>query len=184
MKDWALSIIIAAVVWYGINSFFTNDYKNTANENDMKQVYNFTTNVEGIGTIRGGVSSNVGIAIAEIGEMERIRNIEAKGKFVIVRLVVYNGQKDAITINASSYKLLDSQGREFGVSADGLFQMSMLTGNDMAILSDVNPGLSSIVDLSFDVPRNAELKFLMAQGGMIGDKILLPLYVMRVKEQG
>lgn len=50
-----------------------------------------------------------------------------QGKFIVVSVVVSNEQKDAVTVDASSFKLVDKDGREYSYSTEG--QMAIQVGN-------------------------------------------------------
>lgn len=140
--------------------------------------------VEGVGRVVGKKASNVGIAIYEIEETDTLGSNQftrkhAQGKFVVVSVAVANGQKDAITVDASSFKLIDAQGREYEHSVEGQTAIQMSNGNAHGFLTKINPGIVSSFVIPFDVPQKAEISNmeLKARGGMTGSAFVLPMKV-------
>ena len=151
-----------------------------------KKVPEYTCNVEGVGKVKGAVASNVGIAIYGVEERDVIGGLftstQAQGKFVVVSVVVSNHQKDAITVDANSFKLVTNDGIEYSHSNDAMTAIIMSTGKTNAFLQEINPGITISAQIPFDIPRNkniSDLK-LKATGGMMGDSVLLPLMVQLV----
>jgi hypothetical protein len=126
-----------------------------------------------------GVSSNVKIAVegfetkAKVGDNE-MSQAKAQGVFKVVKLSVTNNQKDAITLDSNSFKLVDSQGREFTASTEAQTALEM-SGSDKNsfFLKQLNPGLSAEGEIAFDVPKDAKGFVLKARGGFTGDEIKL-----------
>lgn len=123
-----------------------------------------------------GVSSDVKITVvsseskAEIGD-NQFSKAKAQGVFKVLELTVANNQKDAITIDSNSFKLIDDQNREFSASSDSIMAFG---GVDKTFfLRKLNPGLTASGLLAFDVPKDAKGLYLQAQGGMLGKKIKL-----------
>lgn len=105
------------------------------NEKVEKQAPEYTCDVEGVGKVKGAVASNVGIAVYNIEERDSIGsqffNEKAQGKFVIVSVVVSNHQKDAITVDANSFKLVTSDGVEYSHSTEAQTALGMENGGKM-----------------------------------------------------
>ena len=158
-----------------------------SSKNSEKKVPEYVCDVEGIGKVKGAVASNVGIAVYAIEEKNTIGDQffqeQAQGKFVIVSLVVSNGQKDAITVDANSFKLVTSDGVEYSHSTDAQTAIAMSRGGKLdSFLRQINPGMVVSVTIPFDIPKNKKLSDLKleAHGGFAGDKVLLPLAVQKV----
>jgi hypothetical protein len=125
-----------------------------------------------------GVSSDVTIKVngvetkSQLGD--QFSNAKAQGVFKIVNLSVTNGQKDAITLDANSFKLVDNKGREFTYSTDGQTALETSSGSNMDFfLKQLNPGLTQTGKIVFDVPADAKGLVLKATGGMTGEEITL-----------
>ncbi|WP_240689490.1 DUF4352 domain-containing protein [Ammoniphilus sp. YIM 78166] len=128
-----------------------------------------------------GVASDVKISVLGFESVEKIGNnqfstVEAQGIFKIVKVNVTNNQKDAITVDSNSYKLVDDQGREFSPSSEASLAFESSTGNAKRktfLLQQLNPGLSIEGNLAYDVPKDAKGFVLKARGGMTGKEITL-----------
>lgn len=162
----------------------TNTNGSTSKSTNEQKVPEYTCDVEGVGKVKGSIASNVGIAIYNIEERNAIggqfNTAQAQGKFVIVSVVVSNGQKDAITVDANSFKLVTADGVEYSHSTEAQTALAMENGGKMdSFLKKVNPEMVVSAQIPFDIPANkniADLK-LEATGGFAGDKVLLPLVV-------
>lgn len=123
-----------------------------------------------------GVSSDVKIKVvstetkAELGD-NPILKAKALGVFKVIELTVANNQKDAITLDSNSFKLIDDQNREFSSSTEA--EHVAFGPDQIILLKKLNPGLSLTGLLAFDVPKDAKGFYLQAQGGMLGKKIKL-----------
>jgi hypothetical protein len=125
-----------------------------------------------------GVSSDVKIAVEGFESKDQLGTnqfaiAKAQGVFKVVTVTMTNNQKDAITVDSNSFKLVDDQGREYSASSDA--QMALATSdekNDL-LLKQVNPGLTVKGQVAFDVPADAKGFKLDARGGMLGKKISL-----------
>ena len=146
--------------------------------------YNYTCDVEGIGKVKGVMSSDVGVAIAKIQEMPTIdagyTNARAQGVFKVIYIVASNQQKDAVTLDANSYKLIDSAGREYTHSVEGDTQLEM-SNRETLFLKKINPGITTGGYISYDVPKNADIVKLQFRGGFAGKKAEVPFKVMLEK---
>ena len=126
-------------------------------------------------------ASDVGVAIARIQTMNTIDgsfiNKKAQGVFKVILVVVKNGQKDAITLDANSFKLIDEQNREFSHSVEGDTALQM-SNRETLFLKSINPGIIATGYISYDVPPDAKIKSLQFKGGMSGKKGELPFQVI------
>lgn len=127
-----------------------------------------------------GVSSNVQITVEGMDTKDQVGDpdmgpTKAQGVFKIVKLKISNNQKDAITCDTNSFKLVDSQGREFSASSEAQTALAMANGgNDLGFfLKQINPGITIEGVVPFDIPKDATGLVLKAHGGMMGDEITL-----------
>lgn len=157
-------------------------------EKAEKQAPAYTCDVEGVGKVKGAVASNVGIAIYNVEERGTIGdqyfNEKAQGKFVIISVVVSNGQKDAITVDANSFKLVTADGVEYSHSTEAQTALAMENGGKMdSFLKKINSGMVVSASIPFDIPQNKNLSDLKleAHGGFAGDKVLLPVTVQKAE---
>jgi hypothetical protein len=127
-----------------------------------------------------GVSSDVKIKVEgvestkELGDNQFSKK-EAQGVFKVVKLTITNNQKDAVTIDSDSFKLIDDKGREFSNSTDGqlALETSVETKKESFFLKQLNPGLTVTGHIVFEVPEDAKGFKLQGRGGMTGKKIEL-----------
>ncbi len=75
-----------------------------------------------------------------------------KGNFVIVDFNFTNGNKEAVTLDSESFRLIDSEGREFEVDTDTYEYVE--PGKDI-FLDQVNPGVSKEGEVIFTVAPDA-----------------------------
>ncbi len=125
-----------------------------------------------------GVSSDVKIAVGSMETVDSVGNEytkeQAQGVFKILEVTLTNNQKDAITVDANSFKLVDSKGREFTYSTQGQTSFDLANGGKTDFfLKQLNPGLTQTGKIVFDIPKDAEGLFLKASGGMTGKEINL-----------
>ncbi len=127
-----------------------------------------------------GISSNVLISVLSSDNKENIGDEytkkKAQGVFKVVKIKITNNQKDAITIDSNSFKLIDDKGREFSHSLEG--QMAISTSNNEVetfFLKSLNPGLSIEGYIVFDIPKDAKGLYMKAHGGMLGEEINLKI---------
>lgn len=74
------------------------------------------------------------------------------GSFVIVDFNFTNGNKEAVTLDSESFRLIDSEGREFEVDTDTYEYVE--PGKDI-FLDQVNPGVSKEGEVIFTVAPDA-----------------------------
>ncbi|WJE53640.1 DUF4352 domain-containing protein [Bacillus cereus] len=125
-----------------------------------------------------GESSKVKIAVGSVETLESvgndITNEKAQGVFKVVEISITNNQKDAITVDANSFKLVDSQDREFKYSTQAQTAYDIANGGKLDFfLKQLNPGLTQTGKIIFDVPQDAQGLVLKARGGMTGKEIKL-----------
>lgn len=125
-----------------------------------------------------GVSSDVTIKIGAVETKDTVGNDyvneKAQGIFKVVEIALTNNQKDAITIDANSFKLVDDKGREFTYSTEAQTALAMENGGNMDFfLKKLNPGLTQTGKIVFDVPQDATGLTMKARGGMLGKEITL-----------
>ena len=146
------------------------------------QEFIYTVDVGGVGKVKGSVASDVGVAIAKIQTMDTIdgsfSSQRAQGVFKVLYIVVSNEQKDAVTIDANIFKLIDEQGREFSHSVEGGTALQM-SNRETFFLKKVNPGITTGGWVAFDVPKNANIKTMQFKGGMSGKKGELPFRIIK-----
>ena len=155
-------------------------------ESKPKEEPIFTLKVEGLGAVQGIKKSDVGIAIIGLDKTKTIGHAyiseQAQGEFIIVALAIHNFQKDVITVDSNSFKIIDEQKREFSHSVQG--ETALLMSNDSKkpfFLQGVNPGITASGYLVFDVPPGLKNLKLQVKGGMNGQKGEIPLAVIKAK---
>lgn len=135
----------------------------------------------------GATASNVDVAVVDISNAESIGKIAKRkpiGKFLICKVVVKNNQKDAITVDSSSFKLIDKKNNEFSVSTEGMTALQFEKDNTRGFLTKLNPTMGTEFDFVFDIPTqldNPDFK-LQATGGFTGSKLLVPLYSFEIPQ--
>lgn len=88
---------------------------------------------------------------------EFIENATTEGKFIIADVSIENGQKEALTINSSFFKIKTDDETEYEAVTDGEVIMAM--GDNMGdfFLEQINPGLSKSGKVVFEVPADLDL---------------------------
>ncbi|MDG1603836.1 DUF4352 domain-containing protein [Bacillus paranthracis] len=125
-----------------------------------------------------GESSKVKIAVGSVESTDSVGgqylSEKAQGIFKIVEVSITNNQKDAITVDANSFKLVDNQDREFKYSTQAQTAFDVGNGGKSDFfLKQLNPGLTQTGKIIFDVPADAQGLVLKARGGMMGKEIKL-----------
>lgn len=159
---------------------------------DYKNEYSKITTGKGlpvfntpIGQLYAEEASNVLFTITDVSEAKTVGSgyfqESAQGKFIIVKVMVSNNQKDAITVDSNSFNLIDNQGRQFSTSVEGMTAVQISENHTKGFLTKLNPGM--VIDSTFvyDVPTNLKISDfeLEARGGMTGDKVKMPLAVRK-----
>ncbi|HHB1882707.1 TPA: DUF4352 domain-containing protein [Bacillus cereus] len=125
-----------------------------------------------------GESSKVKIAVGSVESIDSVGGEylkeKAQGVFKVVEVTITNNQKDAITVDANSFKLVDNKDREFTYSTQAQTAFDVGNGGKSDFfLKQLNPGLSQTGKIIFDVPADAQGLVLKARGGMMGKEIKL-----------
>lgn len=132
---------------------------------------------------RAYVSSNVIISILSINSTKNISNgysnTQASGIFKVVKIGAVNNQKDAITLDSNSFKLIDNQGREFSVSSEASTAI-MMRGDEGFFLKQINPGIGVSGLVAFEVPNDTQIIKMRARGGMTGKTIDIPFRIDKI----
>jgi hypothetical protein len=122
--------------------------------------------------------SNVTVTIAKAGEGRGFANgyeivRPEGGKFVEVRVLISNQQRDEITMSTSLFKLLTPDGVEYSASEKSL----EISGEEALFLKNINPGLTKGGIVLFEVPSDLDVRSLRLsfRGGMTGETATLPL---------
>jgi TonB family protein len=121
--------------------------------------------------------SDVRMAILSIQSspyLPGVLNLEAAdGKFIVVTVAIANKQNTAITMNSSLFTIISPDGTEYSVSSK-----SLDVDHDL-FLAQLNPGITKVGTIIFDVPRNLQTDSLSLKyrGGMTGDSTEVPLRV-------
>ncbi|MGE1217546.1 DUF4352 domain-containing protein [Bacillus toyonensis] len=125
-----------------------------------------------------GESSKVKIAVGSVESIDSVGGEylkeKAQGVFKVVEITITNNQKDAITVDANSFKLVDNKDREFTYSTQAQTAFDVGNGGSSDFfLKQLNPGLSQTGKIIFDIPADAQGLVLKARGGMMGKEIKL-----------
>ncbi|MGH0437593.1 DUF4352 domain-containing protein [Bacillus basilensis] len=125
-----------------------------------------------------GESSKVKIAVGSVESTDSVGGEylkeKAQGVFKVVEITITNNQKDAITVDANSFKLVDNKDREFTYSTQAQTAFDVGNGGSSDFfLKQLNPGLSQTGKIIYDVPADAQGLVLKARGGMMGKEIKL-----------
>lgn len=145
--------------------------------------YDFATNVEGTGKIKGIFVNNVGIAVENVSRAktlgDKYSRYTAQGEFVIVSIIVSNHQKEIITVDANMFKLLDGAGREYSPSYTSITKLEISSKlYNRFFLTSINPGITTIGFVTFDIPVGITDLKLEVQDSTTDDKGTLPLQVI------
>ena len=99
------------------------------------------------------------------------------GQFAIVKVIVANEQKDAITVDSNSFELVDFKGRVYSSSPRAQIAYDIENQGNDSFLAQLNPGMLHKFVYVFDVPThfNEFTLNLRARGGFTGNKVVMPL---------
>ena len=90
----------------------------------------------------------------------------AQGQFYIVTVQIKNNGSDTKLIDSSQFQIVDGQGRTFDRSIDGQSALSIQQGHVDLFLQQVQPSLSYIGDIVFDLPKDASGFKLVVKGSL------------------
>lgn len=178
-KWWFWVIVVVIVVAATGGSGDTNEKSDTTfNEPKQETKKDNNKNEQPKGISKEGTSSDVKVSVGSVESADSVggeySKETAQGIFKIVEVTLENNQKDAITIDANNFKLVDNKGREFSYSTNGQTALGIENGGNLDFfLKSLNPGLSQTGKIVFDVPKDAVGFILKARGGMTGKEIKL-----------
>lgn len=123
--------------------------------------------------------ADVGFTVNGVEELTEIKQefgdpVTTDGKFVIAEVKIDNGQKEALTIDSSFFKI-KANGSEYEPATDGEVIMAMsMNGEDDFFLQQVNPGMSKSGKVVFEVPGDVDLTkaTLHCQTGFFGTETI------------
>lgn len=124
--------------------------------------------------------ADVGFTVNAVEELTEIKQefgdpVTTDGKFVIAEVSINNGQKEALTIDSSYFKIKTADGVEYEPATDGEVIMAMsMNGEDDFFLQQVNPGMSKTGKVVFEVPADMDLTktVLHCQTGLFGTETI------------
>jgi hypothetical protein len=169
---WVVAIIVVIIALVNMSGGKKAETTTAVDQSGKVETKSTTTPT---GLSKEGVSSDVKIVVDsfetknQVGDNE-FTKAKAQGIFKVLKVTVTNNQKDAITLDSNSFKLIDDQKREFTSSSD---TMMAFGADNSFFLKSVNPGLSVSGFIAFDVPKDAKGFVLQARGGMTGKSITL-----------
>jgi hypothetical protein len=97
--------------------------------------------------------------------------IKPSGKFIVVDITIKNGQKEALSISDSFFKIKKKDGTTYEPSSDVMFA---IPAEKQFFLEQINPGLKKSGLVVFDVPKDLNLKtaVLHCQTGFFGTETI------------
>lgn len=130
---------------------------------------------EGNSVYSGARSSDVGVAVLSVAStpfLTTFERVQAAGTFLIVTVAIFNGQSSAISMDTGLFAILDSSGSEYSASV----RSADLGANDL-FLARINPGITKVGEIVFDVPASLDLDHLQLRfrGATSGDAAIVPL---------
>ena len=196
LKDYFINILTETNKFYDILASNDKANYNSSQRDVLKAAFKYNNEYSKITTGKGipvmntnigqlyaYTASDVAFAITDIRTAKRVGNEyfskEAQGKFILVKIMSFNNQKDAVTIDSNLFKLINKNNQEYSASNEGMTALQLSNGNADGFLQQVNPGMGIEVVYVFDVPANTAPKDykLQARGGMTGDKVDIPLKI-------
>lgn len=182
-STWALVCIV------GLLSITPNSSQSTQQESTQENTQRNTVNLpaverqqparalpfsvaEGDTIYSGARSSDVGVAILKVTSTPYLISFKAAGTFIIVTVAIFNGQNSAITMDTGLFAILDSSGNEYPPSVH-----SADVGANDVFLAQINPEITKVGEIVFDVPTSLNLDDLQLRfrAGMTGDAAVIPL---------
>ena len=122
----------------------------------------------------------ISVAVCGIDEKKVLGQERPQGKFVIVRVAMFNGMKRPMTMSETEFKLVTTDGAEYAYSIRAIPDVN--GGQRGGDHKEINPGFTVFKSFPFDVPKNINISDLRlkAVGEHNGVPILLPLVVQKV----
>jgi len=148
-----------------------------------KDEFNLTVTDTSTGTTyKGKMVSNVGFAVLNVDTAKAVgsdffvEKAAGGAKFALVKVYVANKQKEALTLDASLFTLV-ADGSEYEYSIPAFSAMELSEQTESLFLKKLNPGLSVVATIPFEVPDSldlsrAELRF---RTGLLGRAETVPL---------
>lgn len=99
----------------------------------------------------------------------------AQGTFYVIAMKVENKGKKTATFDSSMAKVKDAEGREFERSIDGQTAKSMSEGKTDMFLQQIQPSLSVLGDLVFDLPEGMKSPTILLKGSMFNKGVEVKL---------
>jgi hypothetical protein len=97
-------------------------------------------------------------------KMEYMDTLKTDGKFVIIEVVVKNGDKEARMIDGEMFRLVEGDGTEYETTTDA--DMYINNGDIGFFLQEVNPKMSKTGKIAFEVPAEATDLQLQVSSGL------------------
>lgn len=128
-----------------------------------KSEFNLTVTDESTGVAyKGKVVSNVGFAVLDVATAKSVgsgffvENATGGATFALVTVYVSNEQREALTLDSSLFTLVaDGSEYEYSISATSAMEFSDQT--ESLFLKQLNPGLSVVATVPFEVPESLDL---------------------------
>lgn len=170
--------ILIAIFTSGGDESSTNDSGNEK-ASDSSETTNDEKKEEEVKTVSVGETAtvaDVGFTVSNVKTTEVIDPgnqfvdpAKASGKFVIMDVKIDNGQKEALTIDSSFFKIKTADGTKYEPSTSTDVTMAMDLDSSF-FLTQINPGLSKSGTIVFDVPKDLDLSkaVLYCQTGFFG----------------
>jgi hypothetical protein len=160
---------------------FYNGFKN-ANEKTAAVVAEKKKSAETIYKMKQDV--NVGYFTYAVNSMTEKNEIgtsfyskKPSGVYKIILLAALNNDKESRYLDSGMFKMKDSQGRVYDVSSEAgtALNMQMSSANKSTSINDLflkqlNPSLSTVGFLVFDIPKDATGLKLEVSGGMLSSE--------------
>ena len=179
-----VSAVMIFLILIGYDYFFKDNSKSEKKSVQQQQEQpvkkqqenrkDFFCIVEGIGKVKGTMQNDIGIAICKISEQKTIREsmsytMKAKGKFVVLDVVVENNWKYPIEFYDSKFHLIDENGID-DMANDLKFMQIIDADNvaDLLFIKDellrrkldkeaLNHGLVQDLGIIFEVPEDYDV---------------------------
>ena len=150
----------------------------------QSEVPPYVCDVKGVGKIKGAVASYIGIAVSKVVETDNIDiagySRKAKGKFVILSVVIANESNETLHLNYKDFKLREHGTKEYEYSEDAASVLKRRESKTRLFPYEIGPGSVLIVDIPFEIYRGAH-DLQLKVGGSIGRNITVPVKVEPVK---
>ena len=96
------------------------------------------------------------LVFSQSGSIER-----PNGKFVIVRVYIFNASNKPVKINTygDPFQIWDKAQKKYNVSADYAINAYFESGKRrLSMYEEINPGMGIMLEIPFDVPKNLEVQ--------------------------